>query len=256
MGGWNIFAGNACMCHLIRGPPPYLTYLTICSLFLSLSVCRAANATSGPDPFCFQDLPDPSWYPTCWHHLEILHCRWGWPYMNSLNIHVETVKMALDYWNKHCTPLTMNSLTLKSPSVKLQQNRLTVKTIVNFVLHNCVVVVDKFACWVETSPTKIGSAMHAAKSLGLRFLPHWEMPECIHTVPRTHFTGQVAQEVMKMLNIQWKLYCPYRSQGKLNIKIILRNNDSQSYTSVGCNGWIHFQLFFAAFSPCPQEMSS
>lgn len=69
-----------------------------------------------------------------------------------------------------------------------------------------------FSHWIEAYPTKTSTAMHTAKSLLKDLFRHCGMPEWIHSDCRTHFTGQVVQEVMKLLNVQWKLHCPHRPQ--------------------------------------------
>ena len=78
--------------------------------------------------------------------------------------------------------------------------------------RDVLVVVDQFSRWVEAYPTKTGTALHTAKSLVKDFFPRWGIAEWIHSDRGTHFTGQVVQEVMKLLNVEWKLHCPYRPQ--------------------------------------------
>lgn len=74
------------------------------------------------------------------------------------------------------------------------------------------VVIHKFSHFVEAYPTKTGTVVHTAKSLDKDFFPRWGNAECIHSDHGTHFSAKVLQDVMRMLNVQWKLHCPYRPQ--------------------------------------------
>ncbi len=77
--------------------------------------------------------------------------------------------------------------------------------------------------WVEAYPTGRATAAHTAKCLVTDFIPRWGLPDCIDSDQGTHFTGQVVQEVSRMLKIKWNLHCPYRPQASGQVD--LRNAD-------------------------------
>ncbi|KAL0149017.1 hypothetical protein M9458_055632, partial [Cirrhinus mrigala] len=71
---------------------------------------------------------------------------------------------------------------------------------------------DKFSRWVEAFPTKKGTAAFTAKVLARDIIPRWGMPHTIDSDQGTHFTGQVCQEVCRLLGIQWHFHCPGHPQ--------------------------------------------
>ncbi|KAG9281519.1 hypothetical protein AMEX_G33 [Astyanax mexicanus] len=78
--------------------------------------------------------------------------------------------------------------------------------------QDVLIVIDKFSRWIEAYPTSKGTATHTAKMLVQDFIPRWGLPEQIESDQGTHFTGQVVQAVCKLLQVNWKLHCPYRPQ--------------------------------------------
>ncbi|KAL2102074.1 hypothetical protein ACEWY4_003835 [Coilia grayii] len=75
-----------------------------------------------------------------------------------------------------------------------------------------LVIVDKFSRWIEAAPTKRGTAQHTAKVLVKDFIPRYGLPDQICSDQGSHFTGAVCAEVCRMLEVQWKLHCPYHPQ--------------------------------------------
>lgn len=67
-------------------------------LLLLLLLHLKIYSTHDSDPFCSLDMPDSFWCSTCgWssHHMETTHCCWGWPYIDNLKLHLETMKITL-----------------------------------------------------------------------------------------------------------------------------------------------------------------
>ncbi|KAL2103890.1 hypothetical protein ACEWY4_000758 [Coilia grayii] len=75
-----------------------------------------------------------------------------------------------------------------------------------------LVIVDKFSRWIEAAPTKRGTAQHTAKVLVKDFIPRYGLPDQICSDQGSHFTGAVCAEVCRMLEVQWRLHCPYHPQ--------------------------------------------
>lgn len=78
--------------------------------------------------------------------------------------------------------------------------------------QDVLVIVDKFSRWVEAFPTKKGTAAFTAKVLVRDVIPRWGIPTSIDSDLGTHFTGQVCQEVCRLLEIQWHFHCPGHPQ--------------------------------------------
>lgn len=62
-------------------------------------------------------------------------------------------------------------------------------------------IVDKFSRWVKAFPTKKGTAAFTAKILVRDVIPRWGIPSSIASDLDIQFTGQVYQEVCKLLGI-------------------------------------------------------
>lgn len=117
------------------------------------------------------------------------------------NNHIPTKKNA---------PLT--SQMYKSPWQALQ---------INFVGHlsktqrgnqYLLVIIDPFSKWVEAFPLKANTALATAKILMKQVFSCWKLPARVVSDRGAHFTGQMFQKCLQLLEVQQKLYISYRPQ--------------------------------------------
>ncbi|KAL2092522.1 hypothetical protein ACEWY4_012320 [Coilia grayii] len=76
----------------------------------------------------------------------------------------------------------------------------------------CLVIIDKFSKWVEAIPTRNNTAHTVARVLANQIIPLYGAPVQIESDQGTHFTGQIVNDMCKLLNIEQRLHIPYRPQ--------------------------------------------
>uniref|UniRef100_H3AA81 Integrase catalytic domain-containing protein n=1 Tax=Latimeria chalumnae TaxID=7897 RepID=H3AA81_LATCH len=75
-----------------------------------------------------------------------------------------------------------------------------------------LVVIDLLSKWVEAFPITNCKAKTTAKILVEQVFSRWGLPISIESDQGTHFTGEIFQEVMRMLGIKQQFHIPYRPQ--------------------------------------------
>ncbi|XP_077125510.1 uncharacterized protein LOC143782200 [Ranitomeya variabilis] len=75
-----------------------------------------------------------------------------------------------------------------------------------------LVCVDMFSGWPEAYPVRKASAKTTAIKIAHELIPRYGMPEVIESDRGTHFTGEIFQNVMKMLGVENQFHTPYHPQ--------------------------------------------
>ncbi|XP_077117311.1 uncharacterized protein LOC143773896 [Ranitomeya variabilis] len=75
-----------------------------------------------------------------------------------------------------------------------------------------LVCVDMFSGWPEAYPVRKASAKNTAVKLVAELIPRYGLPEVIESDRGTHFTGEIFQNVLKMLGVESQLHTPYHPQ--------------------------------------------
>jgi transposase InsO family protein len=82
---------------------------------------------------------------------------------------------------------------------------------------NLLVLVDTFSGWVEAFPTSNKRALTVASIIVTRIIPQFGMPTSFQSANGPEFTSQIAQTIIKALNIPRHFHIPYHpsSSGKV-----------------------------------------
>lgn len=75
-----------------------------------------------------------------------------------------------------------------------------------------LVIVDMFSRWIECFVTTKEDARTVVKILTQEVIPRWGCPVQINSDNGPAFTSRVCQELVKLLQIEWKFHIPYHPQ--------------------------------------------
>lgn len=78
--------------------------------------------------------------------------------------------------------------------------------------YKYLLFVDTFSGWVKIYPTRTETAPTVTKKLLQEIIPRFELPLALVSSNDPDVAAKVSQNMTKVLNISWKLYCAYRPQ--------------------------------------------
>jgi hypothetical protein len=101
--------------------------------------------------------------------------------------------------------------------------------------------IDTFPSWVEAFPTRTEMANVMAKKILEEIFLRFGIPKVIGSDNGPAFVAQVCQELVKILEIDYKLHCAYRPQSSGQVERMnktIKETLTKLTVETGTNDWI------------------